>query len=132
MKYQYNDGGRAAAGFKGTTGDCVVRAIAIASGKRYSEVYNDLKLFTGKSPRNGVSKTVTRKYIESLGFKWTPTMAIGSGCKVHLEASQLPSGKIICKLSRHLVAVVDGVVHDTYDSTRDGNRCVYGYWSKIG
>ena len=22
----------------------------------------------------------------------------------------------------------DGVVHDTYDPSRDGTRCVYGYW----
>ena len=28
----YNDGGRTAAGFKGETGDCVTRAIAIATG----------------------------------------------------------------------------------------------------
>jgi hypothetical protein len=26
------------------------------------------------------------------------------------------------------VAVVDGVVRDTHDSSRDGTRCVYGFW----
>jgi hypothetical protein len=31
MKFNYNDGGREAAGFKGFTGDCVCRAIAIAT-----------------------------------------------------------------------------------------------------
>lgn len=35
MQFQYNDGGRAEAGFKGTTGDCVCRAIAIATERPY-------------------------------------------------------------------------------------------------
>ncbi len=39
MTFQFNDGGRSEAGFKGTTGDCVTRAIAIATGKPYQEVY---------------------------------------------------------------------------------------------
>jgi hypothetical protein len=30
--------------------------------------------------------------------------------------------------SRHLVAVIDGVIHDTHDCSRDGTRCVYGYF----
>jgi len=24
--------------------------------------------------------------------------------------------------------VIDGVLHDTHDCSRDGTRCVYGYW----
>lgn len=31
-------------------------------------------------------------------------------------------------LSRHACAVMDGVIHDTYEDARDGTRCVYGYW----
>ena len=42
MTWTFDDGGRAAAGYKGNAGDCVVRAIAIASGGPYSEVYKDL------------------------------------------------------------------------------------------
>ena len=42
MKIVINDGGRSAAGFKGKTGDCVCRAIAIASGLPYEEVYATL------------------------------------------------------------------------------------------
>ena len=40
MQFQYNDGGRAKAGFKGTTGDCVCRAIAIATERPYREIYD--------------------------------------------------------------------------------------------
>jgi hypothetical protein len=49
VQFVYDDGGRAAAGFKGTAGDCAVRA-------------------------------------------------------------------------------VDGALHDTYNGSRNGTRCVYGYW----
>ena len=35
----YNDGGRIGAGFKGIAGDCVCRAIAIATQRTYEEVY---------------------------------------------------------------------------------------------
>ena len=44
MKHHFNDGGRSQY-FKGAkAGDCVVRAIAIASGLDYKKVYDDAKL----------------------------------------------------------------------------------------
>jgi hypothetical protein len=129
MPFQYNDGGRKDAGFKGDTGDCVVRSIAIVTGKSYREVYDDLFSLGGKSPRLGVAKKVYHKYLLSQGFEWTPTMFIGQGCKVHLCKEELPEGKLIVRLSKHITAVVDGIVHDTYDPSRNGWRCVYGYYS---
>jgi hypothetical protein len=33
-------------------------------------------------------------------------------------------------VSKHYCAVIDGVIHDTSDPSRDGTRCVYGYWIK--
>lgn len=163
MTYVYDDGGRAAAGYKGHAGDCVVRAIAIAAELPYEQVYRELfeasrdrygrskaygpavrkvrfhgdgsvsesaprrRRTSANSPRNGVSKPVTRAYMKRLGWTWTP---FGSGCKVHLRADNLPAGRIIASCSRHVVAVVDGIIRDTYDSSRGGSRCVYGYWSK--
>jgi hypothetical protein len=55
-------------------------------------------------------------------------MHIGSGCTVHLRAGELPEGPLVASLSRHLVAVVDGVIRDTHNPDRDGTPCVYGYW----
>jgi hypothetical protein len=139
--FQYNDGGRQAAGYKGDTGDCVTRAIAIATGVPYQTVYDAINGLskserTGKrkkrksNSRTGVYKNTSRKYLESLGWRWVPTMTIGSGCKVHLKANELPKGTIIVKVTRHMVCVKDGVVLDTHDPSRDGNRCVYGYYIK--
>jgi hypothetical protein len=183
MKWVKNDGGREAAGFKGNTGDCVCRAIAIASGRPYREVYDVLAhgnatqkktkrmAKTGKGVRTArVGIYVRRKwfkdYMDQLGFEWVSCMGfneidgkkVGTGCQVHLDEKELPSGRIIVSLSKHMSAVIDGVIHDTYDPNdrgatiypngfpedqipktarrmENGNgwiydpkRCVYGYW----
>jgi hypothetical protein len=57
-------------------------------------------------------------------------MFIGQGCKVHVREDELPSGRLILQLSKHFTAVIDGKVHDTYDPSREGTRCVYGYFIK--
>ena len=139
MEHKINDGGRLEAGYKGTTGDCVVRAISIATGKKYQEIYdlfNELgsseKITKRKkrksSARTGVFKQTYNKYLLSLGWKWIPTMFIGQGCKVHLRKEELPSGTLIVRCSRHITCVIDGIINDTYDCSRNGTRCVYGYY----
>ena len=55
-------------------------------------------------------------------------MGIGTGCQVHLRKEELPGGTIICKLSGHIVCVKNGTIYDTHDCSRNGTRCVYGYW----
>jgi hypothetical protein len=128
----YDDGGRSAAGFKGEARDCVTRAIAIATGQPYKKVYNEIFKMQGYTPRNGVFRKIYQKYLKNLGWSWKPTMLVGQGCKVHLKKDELPKGTIIVRLSRHLAAVQDGVVMDTFDCTREGRRCVYGYFYKEG
>ena len=153
MEYTYNDGGRAAAGFKGKAGDCVARSIAIVSGKPYAEVYAALAQGTGNqragkrgkrsaTARDGINtgRKWFKDFMASLGFEWVPTMTIGSGCKVHLREDELPAGRLVVSVSRHYTAVIDGVIHDTHDPQRlafgedsdkadiHGTRCVYGYW----
>lgn len=166
-----DDGGRAAAGFKGTAGDCVARAVAIASGQDYAGVYKALAAGmgaqrkttrTGKQPKSARSGIYTKRkwfkdYMAALGFRWVPTMAIGTGCTVHLTADELPMGRIVVAVSGHYTAMIDGIIHDTYDPRRSkswsfeqdvgqelkpnqgrnpngvwteiGGRCVYGYWT---
>ncbi len=138
-----DDGGRFAAGYKGRAGDCVARAIAIAAELPYQEVYDRLaegnatqrktrgmKNKGKRSARSGIytSRKWFKDYMVSLGFEWTPTMLIGQGCKVHLRECDLPKGRLIVSLSRHVAAVIDGELHDTHDCSRAGTRCVYGYW----
>jgi hypothetical protein len=144
MKFQFNDGGRAAAGFKGSAGDCVTRAVAIASGRPYLTVYNELSELNAnrrvtkrarssagkRSARNGVptKSKAFHDYMRALGFVWVSTMGIGTGCRVHLDPDELPLGRLVVRVSKHACAVIDGVVHDTFEDDRGGSRCVYGYW----
>ena len=154
MKQIYDDGGRSAAGFRGSTGDCVTRAIAIVTGIPYKDVYNKLDELSkqkglwhsyhlektpygnsyrkSSSARTGVQRKVYDEYLKSIGMKWVPTMQIGSGCKVHLKDDELPSGKIICRLSKHLTAVIDGVIYDTFDPQRGGIITEYGHGENYG
>lgn len=130
--YIWHDGGRATAGFRGMTSDCVIRSIAIITERPYSAVYADFKALLGKgdSPRNGIATEVYKSYLLQLGWQWTPTMHIGKGCTVHLKATELPKGRLIVRLSQHLTAVINGVIFDTHDPARGGTRCVYGYFSR--
>ena len=129
MKFMYSDGGRSKYFKAQGVGDCVCRAICNATGEDYKKIYKLLSE-KGKSARDGVSKTKFKKVLKDLGWTWHPTMTIGSGCKVHLKESELPKGTLIVSVSRHLTCVKDGVIYDTYDCSRDENRCVYGYFTK--
>lgn len=141
VEYVYNDGGREAAGYKGHAGDCACRAIAIAAELPYQQVYDLINEVakserTGKrkkgvsNARTGVYRSTFDKVMEKLGWKWQPTMQIGKGCSVHVRADELPAGRLILSLSKHYSVMIDGVVHDTHDPSREGTRCVYGYFYK--
>lgn len=143
IDFRFNDGGREVAGYKGRAGDCVCRAIAIATGRDYKEIYEYLANHRAaqrkskyqnkryqKSARNGINtgRKWFKDYMASLGFEWVPTMKVGEGCRVHLREDELPSGRLVVSVSKHFTAVIDGVLNDTFDCSRGGNRCVYGYY----
>ena len=141
MEFVYNDGGRSKY-FKATNvGDCVTRAICNATGLDYLQVYNRLKeLAKGESVKNhrghrkssvrdGVFKETWKKYLDEIGWKHVITTYIGQEEKVHLNEDELPKNQVmIVQVSKHLTCVKNGVLYDTYDCTRGGNRMVYGYW----
>jgi hypothetical protein len=139
MRWHYDDGGRQSAGFKGEApGDCVVRAISIALDRDYREVYDGITRLLRLEPtrgvsrrpsaRTGVPRKVYDRYLFDEGWAWTPTMRIGSGTTVHLAAGELPAGRLVVRVTKHVCAVLDGVIHDTHDPSRGGTRAVYGYY----
>ena len=130
MEFVYDDGGRGKYFTATKVGDCVTRAVAIATRRDYKDVYDEITKLVGYTPRNGVQHKDTKKVIEHFGGRWVSCMKIGSGCKTHLRDGELPPKRtIICNVSKHVTCIVNGVIHDTYDPSRDGNRCVYGYWA---
>ena len=77
---------------------------------------------------HGVMDAVYGPYLEGLGWRFTSTRDLPRGRGVHLRADELPRGRLIVQLPRHLVAVIDGVIHDTRDCSDDGRRRIQGYW----
>ena len=130
--FQYNDGGRSDAGRKGDTGDCVCRAVTIASGRPYTEVYERLAEGNAtqrrgkyessyKAGKRTASRGINTKrkwfkdYMAQIGFTWTPTMGIGTGCTVQIHWTN--------------TTYVEGEPVVTHSIQR---RCVYGYWEFQG
>lgn len=127
--FKYNDGGRAAAGLTDLrAGDCVTRAIAISTELPYTQVYEyfaQINKMEGRrnSADSGVSERHYGKLLQSQGY-----------VKMHGESlnaellSKYPN--CVVGISHHLLAVVDGVVNDTYDSINSGRRRAHAIWVK--
>lgn len=139
MELVYSSGGREKYYRVIKVGDCVTRAIANATGKDYKEVYDLVNSYASiektknskrSSARDGVSKETVYRVLSDMGWRWIPTMFIGRGCQVHLNEKELPKGTLIVSVSKHLTCVKNGKLYDTYDCSRNGQRCVYGYWMK--
>lgn len=128
------DGGRAAAGYKGKTGDCAVRAVAVALGLDYKAAYNELaaenaKITGVKSCRNGIWKSALEAVLARYGWEWRSAPKFEGR---HARAADFTTAAgysdfIIARMGRHFVAVLDGAVHDSWNSS---HRAVYGYWCK--
>lgn len=129
QSYIHNDGGRAKSGRKGTTGDCGVRAMAIALGIEYDAAYKELAQANkdngrAKSMRSGIYKEAFGDVLARYGWVWHPAPKF-DGRKA--RCSDMPSGTVIARQSRHFVAVIDGTPCDIFDSSE---KMVYGYWAK--
>lgn len=134
IKFTKDDGGRSAAGFKGDTGDCVTRAIAIATGIEYKKVRKELmqrqsdwrttgsrkaKRQTSNSVRNGCNKEVYEPYLDSLGWEKESLVKFGWHSRSKMTAEDMPRGVVIMYVQSgrrgHLATMIDHVLHDSWD-----------------
>ncbi len=136
MKYKRNDGGRKKAGWAGkNAGDCVPRAIAIALEMDYRDVRRKLDRLTKEmtggfttTTNNGTSSPVYHRYLADVG--WKPVLTKGAYLK------DLPqSGTYIAIMSSHVATVINGTLHDAWDSrkcrrTKCGSPKLLGYYEK--
>jgi hypothetical protein len=78
-----------------------------------------------------VPKQVYQAYMAGAGWVRHTTMKVGKGCKTHLKADELPATCLVQCSSGELVAVVDRVIHCSWDDMdRGGTRCVYSWWTE--
>lgn len=113
-----------------TAGDCVIRALSTAMNKSWEEVYQDLVKIAIKKGYMPNDKKVYEAYLKSKGWikqkqprKWDDTKYTG---KEFCEEYGSPYQNIIANIGgHHIVAIVNGKVNDTWDST---DRCIGNYW----
>ncbi len=99
------------------TGDCVIRAIAAATGMTWDEVYTGAALqgYILKDWPNG--NHVWRAYLRSLGFEMAVIPNTCPDCyTVGDFADDHPTGSYVLGTGTHAVGIVDGVIYDTFDS----------------
>ena len=129
QRFYWNDGGRSSCGFVGLAGDCVTRAVCIATGLVYRDVYNELSTLAGMSPRSGMVDSITFQYLANRG--WVRQTTTGD----LVEDFSVPAGTSIieCRKRRrgngHVFAVIDGVLHDTWDPREELAYEVNAVWT---
>lgn len=111
---RYNDGGRIASGFQSSAGDCAVRALSILTQAGYMNVRNRLLSFIERErgdrscvEKTGVYTKTIRKFLkQTCEYSWHPAS----------KWENLPTeGRLMVLCDYHVVAVIDGVINDTYD-----------------
>lgn len=109
------------------SGDCVIRAIAIAFNKDWYEVYDELiSLGREMADMPNIPK-VYSEYIERLGGIKISAFKELEGGRKRLTAKDLAKTKntFIISTAHHLATVKDGSLRDTWDSS---DRSAYKIW----
>ena len=127
--YVHDDGGRAEAGFKGDTGDCAVRAIAILTGTPYSDVYERMAACmrlagyraSGNAyrqrPRRDLKPAISARDLQHLvktsyGLR---RVKLGRGPRPTYSDAWALHGNCLVGTARHVAAIVKGDLRDTFD-----------------
>lgn len=104
--------------------DCVVRAIAIATGKTWDEVHCELCRLSGKLCSMPSVNWVWGYYLEKLGYRKRmaePMTTVREFGRKH------PEGTYVAATGSHAVCIRDGDHYDTWDS---GDEVICCYWEK--
>lgn len=135
--YTYDDGGRSDAGFKGDTGDCAVRAIAILTRTPYADVYERMAACmriagygaSGNAyrqrPRRDLKPAISARDLQNLvkTSYGLHRVKLGHGPRPTYSEGWALHGDCLVGTARHVAAIVDGDLRDTFDGRfYDGTR----------
>jgi len=119
--------------------DCVVRAIASASGMTYDKAHSFVSETFGRKPRKGTprfistmnnlistNKKLNRKKVTNISVKvGTKNMTVNSFTKIYTK------GSYILNVTGHAFTVKDGVVIGNFNDSTQIRKILKGAW-KIG
>lgn len=109
-------------------GDCVIRAVAKATGKSWDEVYKDLSAEGYAMADMPNANNVWGAYLRKLGFRREVIPDTCPDCYTVADfAREHPTGTYILATGGHAIAVDSGKYYDTWDS---GDETPAFYWYK--
>ena len=109
------------------TGDCVIRAISIATNQDWDYTYLDLALLGYEEKDMMSSNNLWDDYLYNHGFR---RYIVPNECRCYTIidfSNEHPEGTYIVATGTHVVAVIDGNYYDTWDS---GNELIFYYFKK--
>lgn len=110
------------------TGDCVIRAISIATGKSWDDVFVELMAKSFDMKDMPSTNQVWGAYLHDLGYKRTIIPNECPDCySVQDFTNDHPSGTYILATGTHAIAAKNGNHYDTWDSS--GETVIY-FWEK--
>ena len=109
-------------------GDCVVRAISIATGKSWTETYMELALKGLQLFDIPSSNQVWGKYLKDLGYTMEVLPELCPDFyTVRDFCGEYIKGTYLLGTGTHVVTAIDGDYYDTWDS---GDELPIYYWHK--
>lgn len=109
-------------------GDCTVRAISLAMDKDWDTVYIGIAICGLKKADIPTSNDVWGAYLRENGFRRFVVEDRCDSCyTVEDFCEDHPHGVYVLALQSHVVAVIDGLYYDTWDS---GNEEPIYYWTR--
>lgn len=116
-----------------TTGDCVYRAISLATGKDWCKVVMELAEQACETAYCPNSRSNYGLYLERNGFRKYPQPRHANGTKYTVRefCHEHKHGVFVVNIANHTFTVVNGRVRDTWDCSKYDSR-VGNYWKKTG
>ena len=112
---------------KSRVGDCTVRAIALATGKTWDDVYIGIALCGLEKSDMPTSNDVWGTYLRRNGFRRFAVDECGESVyTVSRFCEDHPCGVFVLALESHVVAVANGKYYDTWDCGKE--EPIY-YWT---
>lgn len=99
-----------------TTGDCVIRAISIVENKSWRQVYLALCVEGYDQCTFGDDNKTWEGYLKSIGYRRF-NLPDAKGYKLSDFANAHKEGKYIVGTGTHVVAIVNGDIIDSWDSS---------------
>jgi len=130
MKYIKCDSGRSQSKRPKQKNDCTVRALALATGKEYDDVYDELARQGRKCNKGFKNKEMfNRKDFEVFGvkFRWESYKAVKNERRLNSDTWN-KTGEFIVRTAKHTAYVKDNLLYDTFPMI---DRCIYGSWEII-